>query len=139
MIKKKLKEQQGILVKNVGQCTNFGGLDMDGKTLYTIKTKKTNDLSAISVYPDYEKTKRTSYRFRNCLNHGKAHRAVITTHSPYILDILLEKENYDYGLFYVHSSENGSIVKTATEEDVQDMYEAGVDAFFNIERLGDEA
>ena len=63
----------------------------------------------------------------------------ISTHSPYILDILLEKETYDYGLFYVHSSESGSIVKTATEEDVQDMFEAGVDAFFNIERLGDEA
>jgi len=29
-------------------------------------------------------------------------------------------------------------VNTATEEDVQDMFEAGVDAFFNIERLGDE-
>ena len=25
------------------------------------------------------------YHLLNCLNHGKAHRAVITTHSPYIL------------------------------------------------------
>ena len=73
------------------------------------------------------------------LGQKKENTLFISTHSPYILDILLEKENYDYGLFYVHSSENGSIVKTATEEDVQDMYEAGVDAFFNIERLGDEA
>ena len=70
MVNQNLKEQQGILVKNVGQCTNFGGLDIDGKTLYTIKTKKTNDLSAISVYPDYQKAKRTSHKFRNCLNHG---------------------------------------------------------------------
>lgn len=69
-ITKKLLEKQGIPVKNVGQCTNFGGLDIVGRKLYTIKTKKTNDVSAISVYPDYEKTNRTSYRFRNCLNHG---------------------------------------------------------------------
>ena len=62
----------------------------------------------------------------------------ISTHSPYILDILLEREKYDFGLFYIMSSENGSIVKTATEVDVQDMFEGGVDAFFNIERLGDE-
>ena len=34
---------------------------------------------------------------------------------------------------------SGSVVRTATEEDVQDMFEDGVDAFFNIERLGDEA
>ena len=62
----------------------------------------------------------------------------ISTHSPYILDILLERESYDFGLFYILSSNKGSIVKTATEEDVQDMYEDGVDAFFNIERLSDE-
>ena len=63
----------------------------------------------------------------------------ISTHSPYILDVLLEREKYDFGLFYIQSSENGSIVRTATETDVQDMFEDGVDAFFNIERLGDEA
>ena len=62
----------------------------------------------------------------------------ISTHSPYILDILLEREQYDFGLFYLRSTENGSEVKTATEADVQDMFEDGVDAFFNIERLGDE-
>ena len=62
----------------------------------------------------------------------------ISTHSPYILDILLERESYDFGLFYILSSKKGSIVETATEEDVQDMYEDGVDAFFNIERLSDE-
>ena len=70
MIKKNLSEKQGIPVKNVGECTNFGGLDIVGRKLYTIKTKKTNDVSAISVYQDYEKPKRTSYKFRNCLNHG---------------------------------------------------------------------
>lgn len=63
----------------------------------------------------------------------------VSTHSPYILDVLLSRENYDFGLFYILPSENGSVVKTATETDVQDMFDAGVDAFFNIERMGDEA
>ncbi len=62
----------------------------------------------------------------------------ISTHSPYILDILLERKTYDFGLFYIQSGEIGSEVKTATEADVQDMFEDGVDAFFNIERLGNE-
>lgn len=75
----------------------------------------------------------------NIINRDKGNKLFISTHSPYILDVLLERENYDYGLFYIQSSENGSIVKTATDEDVQDMFEDGVDAFFNIERLGDEA
>ena len=69
----------------------------------------------------------------------KGNTLFISTHSPYILDILLEREKYDFGLFYIKSSEKGSIVRTATEEDVQDMFDDGVDAFFNIERLGDEA
>ena len=68
----------------------------------------------------------------------KGNTLFISTHSPYILDILLERETYDFGLFYIQSAENGSVVKTATEADVQDMFESGVDAFFNIERLGDE-
>lgn len=68
----------------------------------------------------------------------KGNTLFISTHSPYILDILLERENYDFGLFYIKSSEKGSMVKTATEADMQDMFEGGVDAFFNIERLGDE-
>ena len=74
----------------------------------------------------------------NFVKLEKGNTLFISTHSPYILDILLERESYDFGLFYIRSSENGSIVKTATEADVQDMFEAGVDAFFNIERLGDE-
>lgn len=69
----------------------------------------------------------------------KGNTLFISTHSPYILDILLEREKYDFGLFYIKSSEKGSVVRTATEPDVQDMFDDGVDAFFNIERLGDEA
>ena len=71
------------------------------------------------------------------VNLEKGNTLFISTHSPYILDILLEREKYDFGLFYIQSTENGSVVKTATEADVQDMFEGGVDAFFNIERLGE--
>ncbi len=74
----------------------------------------------------------------NFVKLEKNNTLFISTHSPYVLDILLERENLDFGLFYIKSSDNGSIVKSATEADVQDMYEEGVDAFFNIERLGDE-
>lgn len=74
----------------------------------------------------------------NQINRQEGNTLFISTHSPYILDILLERDKYDFGLFYIWSTESGSVVKTATETDVQDMFEDGVDAFFNIERLGDE-
>lgn len=72
------------------------------------------------------------------ISQDKGNTLFISTHSPYILDIFLEREKYDFGMFYIQPSENGSVVKTATEADVQEMYDAGIDAFFNIERLGDE-
>ena len=78
---------------------------------------------------------------RTLLNQAKRQEGntlFVSTHSPYILDILLEREKYDFGLFYIRSAAEGSVVKTATESDVQDMFEDGVDAFFNIERLGNE-
>lgn len=74
----------------------------------------------------------------NQVNPQTGNTLFISTHSPFILDVLLEREKYDFGLFYIQSAEGGSIVHTATEADVQDMFEDGVDAFFNIERLGNE-
>lgn len=72
------------------------------------------------------------------VKRDKGNLLFLSTHSPYILDVLLEREEYDFGLFYIQSSDNGSFVRTASEDDVQDMFDDGVDAFFNIERLGDE-
>ena len=60
----------------------------------------------------------------------------IATHSPYILDAFMEKPDFDMTLFYTRTKEGLITVKTATEQDVQDIYDYGVDAFFNIESLG---
>lgn len=67
------------------------------------------------------------------------HRLFIATHSPYILGKMLERMDYDFGLFYIQPSNDGmSEVREATEQDIQEIYEDGVDAFFNIETLGHE-
>jgi predicted ATPase len=60
----------------------------------------------------------------------------IATHSPYILGAFMEKPDIDMTLFYTRTKEGLITVKTATEQDVQDIYDYGVDAFFNIESLG---
>ena len=70
MTTKKLNEKKLIQIKNVGGCTNFGGLDISGSKMYTIKTKSTNKLSYISVYKNYKKTTRTNYKFVDCMGHG---------------------------------------------------------------------
>ena len=60
----------------------------------------------------------------------------IATHSPYILNAFMEKQDIDMTLLYTRATEGLIAVKTATEEDIQDIYDYGVDAFFNIETLG---
>ena len=60
----------------------------------------------------------------------------IATHSPYILNAFMEKRDIDITLLYTRATEGQITVKTATEEDIQAIYDYGVDAFFNIETLG---
>ena len=58
----------------------------------------------------------------------------IATHSPYILTSLLERQDIDLGLFFTDPTKIPN-VNTATEENIQEIYDYGVDAFFNLETL----
>ena len=60
----------------------------------------------------------------------------VATHSPYILNAFIEKQDIDIALLYTRTTGGLTTVKTATDQDVQDIYDYGVDAFFNIETLG---
>ena len=60
----------------------------------------------------------------------------VATHSPYILNAFMEKKDISMTLLFTRMSEGQMIVKTATGQDLQDIYDYGVDAFFNIESLG---
>ena len=60
----------------------------------------------------------------------------VATHSPYILNSFLEKKNIPMTLLYTRMSEGQMVIRTATEDDIQGIYDFGVDAFFNIESLG---
>ena len=60
----------------------------------------------------------------------------VATHSPYILNSFLEKKNIPMTLLYTRMLEGQMVIRTATEEDIQGIYDFGVDAFFNIESLG---
>lgn len=61
----------------------------------------------------------------------------IATHSPYVLSSLLEKKETDFAFFFNCLVDGRVIVKTATEEDCQTIFDYGVDAFFNLQNLGE--
>lgn len=62
----------------------------------------------------------------------------IATHSPYVLSSMLEEKKMPLSLFLVHEENGASKVKTASAEDIQGIYDYGIDAFFNLDNLVSE-
>ena len=57
----------------------------------------------------------------------------VATHSPYMMTAFLERELKDFKLFFEKKEENKSTVVTASEADIQEIYDDGIDVFYNIE------
>lgn len=57
----------------------------------------------------------------------------VATHSPYMMTAFLEKELTDFKLFFEKKEGKHSVVVTASAEDVQEIYDDGIDVFYNIE------
>jgi len=64
---------------------------------------------------------------------ARGHNLFIATHSPYILTAFLER-NYDLNLFLINEQPSGVIIDTASDEDIQRIYDHGIDAFDLFER-----
>jgi hypothetical protein len=62
----------------------------------------------------------------------------ITTHSPYMLGAFMEQD-IDLGLFYSVKCKEDVVFHTATKEELQIIYDDGIDAFFNLENIGNLA
>lgn len=57
----------------------------------------------------------------------------VATHSPYMMTAFLERELEDFRLFFEKKEGYKSTIVTATDEDVQEIYDDGIDVFYNIE------
>lgn len=57
----------------------------------------------------------------------------VATHSPYMMTAFLERELNDFRLFFEKKEGHQSTVVTASEAEVQEIYDDGIDVFYNIE------
>ena len=57
----------------------------------------------------------------------------IATHSPYVLNHLLDQQINGFKFYFTHQTSDGTIVKQATEEEISEIRINGVDMFFNFE------
>ncbi|MDE7414293.1 MAG: AAA family ATPase [Muribaculaceae bacterium] len=57
----------------------------------------------------------------------------ITTHSPYVMNSLLEKCGDELAVFVLDMDEGATNVKRLSDSELEEVYDNGVDMFFNIE------
>lgn len=57
----------------------------------------------------------------------------VATHSPYMVTSFLERELKDFRLFLERKEDGKSVVVTASDAEVQEIYDDGIDVFYNIE------
>ena len=63
----------------------------------------------------------------------KSDSIFIATHSPYIMTAFLEKELKDFKLFFEKRVSRKTTIITASDTDIQEIYDDGIDVFYNIE------
>lgn len=62
----------------------------------------------------------------------------IATHSPYILDTFLEKDRNDLAIYMADFKNGQTVIKRLTDAELNDVFEYGLDLFFNAELFTDE-
>lgn len=72
------------------------------------------------------------------IDNSRSSSFTIATHSPYVLTAFLEQENLkDFNLLFIPNIGEKSVLRTATQDTLKEIYDYGVDAFFNIQSLQD--
>lgn len=69
--------------------------------------------------------------------NSESNQFFIATHSPYILDTFLENARADLAIFMADFKDGQTVIKRLTDSELNDVYEYGLDLFFNSELFTD--
>lgn len=69
----------------------------------------------------------------NDIISGDSNQFFITTHSPYVLNSLLESAGDGLAVYVVDMENNKTVVRRLTDEELQNAYDNGMDMFYNLE------
>jgi hypothetical protein len=69
---------------------------------------------------------------------SESNQFFIATHSPFILDTFLENARNDLAIFMADFKDGQTVIKRLTDGELNDVYEYGLDLFFNSELFTDE-
>ena len=63
----------------------------------------------------------------------KNNQYLITTHSPYVVNDFLELPTDEVAIYLTDLKEGKTIIRRLTDEELNEVYNAGIDLFFNYE------
>ena len=66
-------------------------------------------------------------------NKENKNQYFINTHSPFVIGDFLEDAREDLSVYLVGLKNGETVIKRLSEDEIQEVYEYGVDLFFNIE------
>ncbi len=67
--------------------------------------------------------------------HSTTNQFFIATHSPYVLNDFLEYERNDVAIFMADFKDGQTVINRLTDDEVNEVYDYGIDVFFNYERF----
>lgn len=68
---------------------------------------------------------------------NKSNQYFITTHSPYVVNEFLEEETLDVAIHIVDYRDGKTVVKTLSDKEMGEVYDYGIDLFFNTDAFID--
>ena len=69
--------------------------------------------------------------------HNPSNQYFITTHSPYVVNEFLEDSSLDVAIHIVDYRNGQTVIKTLSKEELDEVYNYGIDLFFNTEAFLD--
>ena len=66
-------------------------------------------------------------------DQGRGNQYFISTHSPFVLNDFMEDAREDLAVYLVGMKNGETIIKRLSDEELNEVYQFGVDLFFNIE------
>ncbi len=69
----------------------------------------------------------------NDIINSTTNQFFITTHSPFVINDFIEEKREDVAVYIVGYQDNQTITRKLSEEELNEVYNYGIDLFFNIE------
>ena len=97
------------------------------------KTAITSNENSILTFEEPEAHSYPPYisKITTDIIYSETNQFFITTHSPYVLNEFLENQKDELGIYLIDFKDGETTVKGLTEDETNEVYQSGVDLFFN--------